>query len=55
MKFNENMLNLIYNGQVICKFEKFESGKAFDWVTQQGYCIVKKEVIPFMWWELKKL
>ena len=53
--FNENMLNLIYKGKVLCKFEKFESAKAFDWITDQGYRIVRKDVIPFMWWELEKL
>ena len=53
--FDRNMLNLMHNGQVLCKFEKFESGKAFDWLTSKGYKIVHKEVIPFMFWELEKL
>ena len=52
-----NMLNIYLEGgsKPICKFEKFETGKAFDWVTSTGYCIVRKEYIPFMIWVVRKL
>lgn len=53
--FDPSMLNLIHNGRVLCKFEKFESGKAFDWLTSKGYKITHKEVIPFMMWTLDVL
>ena len=53
---NPNMLNLITPmGYVICKFEKFESGKAFDWLTSKGYKVTHKETIPYMIWTLEKL
>ena len=53
--FNPYMLNLVFNGRVLCKFETFESGKAFDWITSKGYCIVKKECIPYRIWTLEKI
>lgn len=53
--FDANMLNLVYNGTVLCKFEKFESEKAFDWLTSKGYRVVKKECIPFRIWTLETL
>ncbi len=52
-----NMLNIFTEGSStpIASFEKFESSKAFDWITQKGYYIVKKEYIPFMFWVVKPL
>ena len=55
MSFDPNMLNLVLNGRIISKFERFETGKAFDWLTAKGYRIVKKEVIPFNIWILESL
>lgn len=52
---NPNMLNLVKDGRIIAKFERFETGKAFDWLTAKGLKIVKKEVIPFNIWVLESL
>ena len=55
--YKNNMLNIFLEGESkpIASFEKFEGGKAFDWITDKGYCIVKKECIPYMYWIVKPL
>ena len=55
MNTNELGIYLEGNPKPIAKFDKFESAKAFDWVTQQGYHVIKKEVIPYMYWIVRKL
>ena len=52
-----NMLNIFLEGssKPIIKFERFEQGKALDWITQKGYYIVHKEAIPYLYWIVKPL
>ena len=52
-----NYLEIYLEGsnRPLCKFEKFESGKAFDWVTSKGYHIIRKEVIPYTYWIVREL
>ena len=50
------MINIVIDTKTVAKFESFESGKAFDWITQKGLFIENK--IPLdgrILWMCKKL
>ena len=36
------MIHIVRNAMTIAKFEKFESNKAMDWITQKGLFIENK-------------
>lgn len=36
------MISIVLNGSTQAKFEKFEKGKAMDWLTQQGWYVTNK-------------
>lgn len=41
-KGETTMITIVLNGKTKAKFEKFESNKAMDWITQQGLFIKEK-------------
>lgn len=41
-KGDETMISIVLNGSTQAKFEKFEKGKAMDWLTQQGWYVTNK-------------
>ena len=36
------MINIVFENTTVAKFESFDSGKAFDWITQKGWYIEHK-------------
>lgn len=39
------MINIVFNTETVATFEKFDSGKAFDWITQKGWYIEHRTYI----------
>lgn len=50
------MIKIVLEGKTITKFERFCSGNAFDWITQQGLFIEQKLYVDNdILWMCKKL
>ena len=50
------MIKIVLNGKTLSKFERFCSGNAFDWITQQGLFIEQKVYVDHdILWLVKKL